>query len=151
MAKKLKARKQPTAARIDLIERSQKAKAMRIRAIKSAKTEAQKFEALSTCINDYLIIMHKEENEGAETFHTFKHWIDNGHKVLKGSKAAYVWGSPRQATKKIEKGEIVAEYKKNESSTNAEDLTEKYEFWPMCALFSNLQAEAIPELENGTV
>lgn len=91
----------------------------------SAPFKALKKEGAIDSINSALIEMYKEQNPEIKEFKTFNQWIDEGKKILKGSKAYLVWGSPRPFTP--EKSEV------------KEDEQEEQEFFPLCYLFSNLQ------------
>ena len=98
MAKKSVRKRNP--ARDVLIKNSQVAKAVRESNIKSAKTELEQLAALSHTINHYLIEIYKESNPAISDFKTFAQWKGDGFQVLKGSKAFYVWGTPRNTTTK---------------------------------------------------
>jgi hypothetical protein len=91
-------------------------------AIKNGATDAQ-------TVNEFVINSFKSDNLGIEEFHTFNQWKEKGFKILKGSTAYVVWGSPRKG-------------KANEP-VKLDDGTEsdEFEFFPLCYLFSNLQVE----------
>lgn len=118
-----------------LVELSQLAKAMRERAVAEATNEFDAVKFASMNINDFLIIIHTGNNTVAEQWKTFNQWKEEGLSVKKGEKANYVWGAPRKANKKG------SEQEKKKSEISQSDLEAKYQFWPMCALFSNLQVE----------
>ncbi len=65
--------------------------------------------------------------DGHEEFNTLWEWNQKGFKVMRGSKAFVVWGSPR-------------ELKKTEPAPEQEE-DKKDDFYPLCYLFSNLQVE----------
>jgi hypothetical protein len=65
--------------------------------------------------------------DGHDEFNTLWEWNQKGFKVMRGSKAFVVWGSPR-------------ELKKTEPQPETEE-DKKDDFYPLCYLFSNLQVE----------
>jgi hypothetical protein len=75
-------------------------------------------------VNDAIMDCFYRQN-GHSEFNTLWEWNKKGYRILKGSKAFVVWGSPRQL-------------KKVEPET---DEDKKEEFFPLCYLFSNLQVE----------
>jgi len=58
---------------------------------------------------------------------TFKQWKKEGATIKKGSKAFALWGQPLQATAK------------SKESQPEETEESKYEYWPICLLFSREQ------------
>ncbi len=77
-------------------------------------------------VNDALIELFYRQDENRE-FHTLYDWNKKGYKVIKGSKAFVIWGSPR-------------ELKKNDPAPDQNE-EEKNDFYPLCYLFSNAQVE----------
>lgn len=75
-------------------------------------------------VNEALMDIYYRK-DGHSEFNTFWEWQSKGFRVLKGSKAFAVWGSPK-------------ELKKVEPTT---DEDKKEDFYPICYLFSNLQVE----------
>ncbi|MFA6261086.1 MAG: ArdC-like ssDNA-binding domain-containing protein [Bacteroidia bacterium] len=69
------------------------------------------------------IIAHYRQGEHQE-FRTFNQWLKDGYAVRKGEKAFIVWAKPKEV-QKVEKTEE----------------TDKYEYYPICYLFSNAQVE----------
>ena len=104
-------------AKTALIQRSILAKEIRKNLIAKAETEEQALYAASLTINDILVTQYKEET-GAETFHTYKDWLELGYQVRKGEKSFRVWGRPRTATKEHQQ-------------PNGETEEERYQLWPM--------------------
>lgn len=74
-------------------------------------------------VNEGLIYLYEQQNEGAEEWNTFNQWKQEGYIVAKGSKAFCVWGQPRHV---IQTPEGATE-------------PEEYKYWPLCYLFNNLQ------------
>ncbi len=70
-------------------------------------------------VNEALIATY--ENEFNNEFHTFHHWKKLGKKILKGSEAFLIWGSPRKVVQQEEEDE--------------------YKYWPVCYLFSDAQVQ----------
>lgn len=60
---------------------------------------------------------------------TFNHWKKEGATIIKGSKGYPLWGQPLQATAK----------QNVERNGKEEDEESKYEYWPICVLFSSEQ------------
>jgi len=77
-------------------------------------------------VNEALIECYYRDADN-KVFHTFNHWIENGFKIKKGSRAFAIWGSPRPL-KKIEPSQAREEEKEED-------------FFPICFLFSNAQVE----------
>lgn len=74
-------------------------------------------------VNEGLIMIYEQNNEGANEFNTFAQWKDKGYVIKKGSKAFLVWGQPRQVSQTPE------------GATEPEE----YKYWPICYLFANTQ------------
>ncbi len=91
-------------------------------AIKTGATQAQ-------TVNEFVTDQYKSDNPGIEEFNTFNQWREKGFKIIKGSTAFVVWGSPR-------KGKLEEPVK---NADGKED--DEFEFFPLCYLFSNLQVE----------
>ncbi len=91
-------------------------------AIKECATEAQ-------TVNEYIVDYYKSENPKIKEFNTFNQWKEKGFKIIKGSTAFVVWGSPR-------KGKLNEPVKKTDGSEEDE-----FEFFPLCYLFANTQVE----------
>jgi hypothetical protein len=90
-----------------------------------------KFPCFGT-INQALIHYYKlQAQDMTLEFKTFNQWKELGCKIVKGSKAVYVWGSKREGTSKDAESE-------KESS---------FQFFPTCALFSSAQVE-LPEVDS---
>lgn len=132
MAKKLKTAKPLTPEKAELIARSQEAKSIRQGLINNAETDEQAFYAASLTINAVLISMYTAET-GADTFQTFEQWKTDGYSVRKGEKAFRVWGTPRRVKNQDQSAAAPEENKADDAS--------KYEFYPMCCLFSNQQVD----------
>ncbi len=69
--------------------------------------------------------IYKIENPQIQEFKTFNQWKEEGKKIKKGAKGFVIWGKPKKA--QAEKPDT--------------EETDKYKYWPMCYLFSNLQVE----------
>lgn len=76
---------------------------------------------------NYMLINHMYETNGATEFNTFKQWKEKGATIIKGSKAFAIWGQP------------VHEQKKKEEKKEEATEEDKYKYFPICYLFSNLQ------------
>lgn len=81
-------------------------------------------EALIECIY---------KTDGHEEFNTLPQWNKRGYKVIKGSRAFLVWGSPKEMSKEQQAEAAKAAEQSEEDETD--------NFWPLCYLFSNLQVE----------
>ena len=96
-----------------------------------------------SCVNEAVTDMFYCR-DGHEEFYTFAQWLDYGKCVKKGEKAFVVWSSPRQG-----KRNKTAEA--NASPAESEDPLNKYEFFGLCYLFSNLQVDDLaPQALNNT-
>lgn len=74
-------------------------------------------------VNEAIIDVYKEQHPNAEEFNTFHQWKSKGYTIIKGSKAFYVWGQPREA---------------QQTPTDSNE-PEEFKYWPICYLFSNEQ------------
>lgn len=74
-------------------------------------------------VNEALIGVYAEENEGIEKFKTFGQWKNDGYTIVKGSTAFLVWGQPRKV----------------EQVPEGADEPEEFKYWPLCYLFANTQ------------
>jgi len=120
-------------ARAALMTLSRKAGEYRKQKIAKAKSNIEALAAASMTINSIVLSYYQADNQGATEWNTFKQWKEQGYSVKKGEKAFYIWGAPRRINKKDEH--------KQEGEISADDLESKAEFWPLCALFNNLQVE----------
>lgn len=120
--------------RLALIQLSDKAEAFRDRMIADSrnKTEA-KFWATRTI--NYILTHHFYNTKGATEFHTFNKWKELGATIMKGEKAFTIWGQPVQPV-------VAAEPEQESEATDKEP--DRYKFFPLCYLFSNLQVK-LPE------
>jgi hypothetical protein len=75
-------------------------------------------------INAAIINEFYKSNEH-QLFKKFSEWKKEGKTILKGAKAFAVWGQP----------------KKQPKPKPEEETKEKFEFWPICYLFSNAQVK----------
>lgn len=103
---------------------------VKMRKIREYKAESAKSEEMALywstrTINEMLMLRlyNKEQNK---EFKTFWQWKKEGKTIKKGSKSVTVWGQPTQAQKK-QAAEIA----------KMEENIEKYEFFPICYLFSS--------------
>jgi len=106
-------KEQYQANRDRLIELSQIAKKL---------MEMGDFDRVNEAIVDGI---YKEQDPTIEEFKTFGQWKAEGRKIIKGSKAFLVWGSPR----------------KTEQTPDDSNEPKEYKYWPLCYLFSNLQVQ----------
>lgn len=113
--------------RVALSELSRDAESLRELKTKEAKSDNEALFWATRTIN-YMLLNYIYETGGATEFNTFKQWKDKGATVIKGSKAFAIWGQPvhKQRTEK-----------EQETSENSE--LDKYKYFPICYLFSNLQ------------
>lgn len=80
-------------------------------------------------INEIIVEYFYSDDEHVE-FNTFNQWKRQGAVIKKGSKSFPVWGQPIKAT---------------DSKVDTKGMTEeeiekaKYQYWPICYLFSNAQ------------
>ena len=88
--------------------------------------EAKTLMHLGKCcsVNEGLKIIYGQQ--GHNELKRYDEWTAEGKQVRRGEKALLLWGSKRQA---------------NKQEVTAEDTTEndKYKFFPICYVFSNLQ------------
>lgn len=77
-------------------------------------------------INKALVAFYKDENN--QVFKKFGEWKREQKKIIKGSKAFFVWAKPLKAQKR-----------KEEDKKDVEPID--YEHYPICYLFSNSQVE----------
>lgn len=83
-------------------------------------------------VNEVIINrMYKSANH--REFNTFKGWKEKGFKVIKGSKAFFIWSKPRKAQRMSEE----------QSNEDEEKITQEYEFFGVANLFSNAQVQPI--------
>jgi hypothetical protein len=109
--------------RAKLIELSDKAREFRKQKIEEYEKKGNILEAIfwtSKCVNDIIAGWYRETT-GATTFKTFAQWKSEGYNVKKGERAHLLWSHKQNVTKETEEGE------------------EKYQFFPMAYLFSDLQ------------
>ena len=113
--------------RVALSELSRDAESLRELKTKEAKSDNEALFWATRTIN-YMLLNYIYETGGATEFNTFKQWKDKGATVIKGSKAFAIWGQPvhKQRTGK-----------EQETSENSE--LDKYKYFPICYLFSNIQ------------
>lgn len=83
-------------------------------------------------VNEGLIDLFKTQEH--TTFHTFKEWKEKGFKVVKGSKAFFIWSKPRRADKKTQQ---------QEEADKKEEQSKTYKFYGIAYLFSNAQVTPI--------
>ncbi len=129
------------AAKTELMQLSQKAKAFIKNQMLLAKDEAQVLKAASLTVNQVLIHFYKQDTLELKEFKTFAEWKKNGFAVQKGSKAFRVWGSKLKGSKT----DSVDMKNIKTGKTESKEMINEFEFWPMCCLFSNKQVEAIEE------
>ena len=119
--------KEKSETRTRLIEYSVLARKMRTEALDKAKTEQELLYWTFRGVND--IIKNDIYFLGDVELKTFNQWRKEGATIKKGSKGYPLWGQPLQATAK----------EKVERNGKEEDEESKYEFWPICVLFSSEQ------------
>jgi hypothetical protein len=124
------------AARKRLIAISQVAKQQKKILLSNAQSDAEALAIAATPINHFILEIHKEET-GQSDFRRFDEWREAGYKIKKGSESVRVWGTPKQSTKHVD----VVDVKTGEDKT----IEDRYEFWPMCALFHAGQVEPFEE------
>lgn len=128
--------KEISETRKTLIENSVIARRIKKERVESAKTENEALLWMSKGVND--IIRDSIYNLKGKELKTFKQWKNDGATVKKGSKAFPFWGQPLQATSKNKK-EAAGEEKTEES---------KYEYWPICLLFSEDQVVSLEDKQR---
>jgi hypothetical protein len=111
--------------RVALSELSRDAESLRDLKTKEAKSDNEALFWATRTIN-YMLLNHMYETGGATEFNTFNQWKEKGATVKKGSKAYSIWGQP------------VHEQKKEKQEEGNSEL-DKYKYFPICYLFSNLQ------------
>lgn len=87
------------------------------------------------CTINYMLLHYIYKTDGATEFNTFNQWKEKNATIKKGSKAFAIWGQPIKAIKRGEE----PEQPQNQLPELKEQLAAKYQFWPMCYLFSNNQ------------
>lgn len=112
--------------RIALSELSRDAEKLRDKYTNDSESEAEAMFWATRTIN-YMLLHHMYDTGGATEFNTFKQWKEKEAIVLKGSKAFAIWGQP------------VHEQKKKQEDTSEQNEIDKYKYFPICYLFSNLQ------------
>jgi hypothetical protein len=117
--------------RIALSELSRKAEALKKQKQEDAGTITEQLFWASRTVN-YMLLKYMYDTEGAEEFKTLVQWRKAGYKVKKGSKSFTIWAQPREGR-----------YKDQKEKEEEKDDEHKYEFFPICHLFSNLQVEPI--------
>jgi hypothetical protein len=110
-----KSEKKPNVRKLELIELSAKLKKL---------VDLGKFEN----INKAILHHYKSKNEGIIEFNTFKQWTEQGFRVKKGEKGYPIWTKPITKEGRAEQ-------------PNPEIPENRYKFFSMCYLFSNLQVE----------
>lgn len=80
-----------------------------------------------------VILNHMYKGEKHHTFNTFKGWKELGFMVKKGSKAFFIWSTPRKVTKK------------NENPSPKENDEKQYKMFGIAHLFSNEQVEPLTD------
>lgn len=123
-------KKNVSAVKRDLIEKSIKAKAKIKLLLETAKTDQEILAAASLKVNDILMDDHKAKS-GANTFKTFKQWKEDGYKVNKGETSYKIWSSPIKGKREIE----VTEVNTGENKT----IEENYSMFGICHLFNEKQ------------
>ena len=111
--------------RVALSELSRDAESLRELKTKEAKSDNEALFWATRTIN-YILLNHMYETGGATEFNTFNQWKEKGATVIKGSKAFAIWGQP------------VHEQKKEKQEEGNSEL-DKYKYFPICYLFSNIQ------------
>ena len=86
-------------------------------------------------VND-VILENMYKSEEHNQFNTFKGWKEQGFKVIKGSKAFFIWSKPRKIDKK------------NEQEQSTDDDKKSYKMFGLAYLFSNAQVEPIEAPKN---
>jgi len=102
--------------------------------LSNAARELQQGGCEGMTINEILI----EEFYSDEThreFHTFGDWKKKGMNIKKGEKAFLIWGRKR------ENKDAQPEQQQEQPKPAQEEQGEKYQFFPLCYLFSNAQVE----------
>ena len=79
-------------------------------------------EGVFSTINEALIDHY--ENDGHKNFKTFNQWKKDGKSIIKGSKAFFVWGTPKDIP-----------------HPDPESDDEEFKYFPLCYLFSENQVE----------
>jgi len=108
-----------------------------LRELSEEARDIREFEGLDCTINE-LIIERFYTDERHHTFKKFKEWKEEGYRVIKGSRAFFVWGKKRALEKDSEGNPTEDKTKENE-----EDQEKKKTFFPMAYLFSNAQVEKL--------
>lgn len=108
-----------------------------LRQLSEEARDIREFEGLDCTINE-LIIEHFYKDERHHTFKKFKEWKEDGYRVIKGSRAFFVWGKKRALDKDSEGAET-----HTDSKTNEEGQEKKKTFFPIAYLFSNAQVEKV--------
>lgn len=111
--------------RVALSELSRDAESLRELKTKEAKSDNEALFWATRTIN-YMLLNHMYETGGATEFNTFNQWKEKGATVIKGSKAFAIWGQPLHEQKK-------------EKQEEGNSELDKYKYFPICYLFSNLQ------------
>ena len=121
--------------RLVLSELSRDAEKLRTQKIKEAKSLGEALFWGKKTIN-YMLLNYMYQTNGATEFNTFKQWKEKGATILKGAKAFAIWGQP------------VHEQKKKEDKKEEETQEDKYKYFPICYLFSNLQVTTQQERQT---
>ena len=120
--------------RENLIQLSLQAFEMRESLMLSAKNEKE-FEFWENCTINYMLLHHVYKNKGATKFNSFNQWKEEKATIIKGETAFVIWGQPIKGIKKGEQNGSTP----NQLPDLKQQLSEKYMYWPMCYLFSNMQ------------
>jgi len=118
--------------KLALRQLSIEARDLREKLIKEAKTDAKALYYSGLRVNDVILKYFYTDAENTE-FHTYKGWQELGHQVKKGSKTFVIWGRKRQNV---------------DDETSKSDDIDKYKFYPLAFLFSNMQVEPINKEER---
>lgn len=120
--------------REELIKLSVQAFEMRESLMINAKTIAE-FNFWEAKTINYMLLNHIYKTDGATEFNTFNQWKADNATIKKGSQAFVIWGQPIKAIKKGGEQEQL----QNQLPELKEQLAAKYQYWPMCYLFSDKQ------------
>ena len=127
-----KKKKTTSPAKEKLIYFSKIAKTIQSEIKKKGKYEIPK-------INDIVIKLYQKK-EKAQTFKKFKAWLDEGYKVIKGSKGFAVWSRPLKNKKEKEAPNGVSELK---FKNTEKDMKKTFSFYGIAYLFNENQVEKI--------
>jgi len=111
-----------------------------LRSLSDEARDIREFEGLDCSIND-LIIERFYKDEQHREFKLFKEWKAEGYRVIKGSRAFFVWGKKRARDKESSGGERPTADEQLKEGQNPDE--KKPSFFPLAYLFSNAQVEKL--------